>query len=455
MRCSMCRTALNPSWNLCPFCGTRVSAQSSARVSDPRVTWTAWRLYNRHFGSGLLAYLQDFVLLADGDISELVAAMRPSRFIATLSRLMRELVELSARPELPTAFRAVVLDFASQDHEAMITRRLTPTIAELHAAVRTLIDAGEIDPSLADQIGRYVERSNRADGIAQVASALTGLDSGIARVLGLVVAGLIDNARSNARKDQLGTAWAAMIMAGGEIAEQAWNTLVHKCADAGLLLREAAELTEVDSRAQALQAQLVAHQQSREGEFEQTLSSVHALAREHPHAASVLSVVTHGELLAEVRAQLLGSWLTRPWIGMDESAPARAHQHFLRLHVNDAVIAFFSTTILGQGKAGLVFTTASIQWQIADESPQRLSYAQLRPEKVGWSGSRLRIGAHRLELSSDTDADAAGRVLQACCRLLTVRPGPPECICGAPMHWLVYGPEAMQCPSCKASVGYL
>jgi hypothetical protein len=127
----------------------------------------------------------------------------------------------------------------------------------------------------------------------------------------------------------------------------------------------------------------------------------------------------------------------------------------LRLIPNDSVLAFFSTTVFGQGKAGLALTTASVQWLVADDEPRRLGYAQLRPDRVSWSATRLQIDGRDVELMGDTDADAAGRALQGCLRLLAVRPGPPECICGAPRHWLVFGPAAAVCPGCARRVDYL
>ncbi|KIG19641.1 hypothetical protein DB30_00150 [Enhygromyxa salina] len=138
---------------------------------------------------------------------------------------------------------------------------------------------------------------------------------------------------------------------------------------------------------------------------------------------------------------------------MDEDEQRRARQEFLRLPLGDSVIAFFSTSIFGQGKAGLVLTTASVQWLTGAE-PQRIGYAQLRPERISWSDKQLKIGDHQAELDTEVDAEAAGRVLQGCLRLLAVRPGPPECYCGAPMHWFVFGPKAAVCAGCRTTIEY-
>lgn len=87
-----------------------------------------------------------------------------------------------------------------------------------------------------------------------------------------------------------------------------------------------------------------------------------------PHAYPVEQLHKHVEPLAEVRAQLVGHWTTRLSIGINVDSLERAQQHFLRLLPGDGVLAFFATTVFGQGKAGVALTTSSVQWLGDDQT---------------------------------------------------------------------------------------
>lgn len=189
------------------------------------------------------------------------------------------------------------------------------------------------------------------------------------------------------------------------------------------MLREASELRAIEAEAGACWQALAEQQETRDGSFEQTLTRAHALARAHPDAYPMRQLVKHADPLAEVRGQLVGHWTSRLCIGIAVDTLARAQQHFLRLLPGDSVLAFFATTVFGQGKAGLALTTSSVQW-LGDEQAQRwVGYAQLRSVPIAWTDEHLVIGGE--QIGKFTARSRLSTRAQPCVR--AVRPGTGWC----------------------------
>jgi hypothetical protein len=451
--CTGCSKPLEPDWRLCPYCGVRVSRP--IRPASTATTWQLWRRYQYHVRDSLLPFLRSLAAAKSGSLEVKVEAWRPGRYAEALALARRRLVELGQDTRLPSEFRLALTVFGkSRDHEAQIAQALTLAITEVQAAVQVLIDAGDINASALQGVVGYLERRDQASTFAQVGAAVTGLDSGLLRIAAHVFTSWLSTSRSNARQQRWERACLDLAAAGDRLIERGWDDLVRRTQAAGLRLREAQDLRQLEAEADACWRSLVEQQDGNDGKFEQTHTRIHALAGQHPHAYPVEQLRKHADLLAEVRAQLVGHWISRVCIGINADSLERAQQHFLRLLPGDGVLAFFATTVFGQGKAGLALTTSSVQWLGNDQVPHRFGYAELRATTMTWTDEHVVVGGERIGELTARDAEAAGRALMACVRLSLAAPGPAVCPCGAPGHWLMFGADEARCPGCGGAVHY-
>ncbi|MFO7567102.1 MAG: hypothetical protein R6X02_30940 [Enhygromyxa sp.] len=414
-----------------------------------------WRRYQDHVRDDLLPFLRSLAAARSESLEVKVEAWRPARYAEALALAMRRLGELRQDTRLPPEFRLALTLFGnSRDHEAYIAQALAPAIIEVQAAVQALIEAGDINASALQRVAGYLERRDQASTFAQIGAAVTGLDSGLLRIVAQVFATWLATSRSNSRQQRWEHACLELAAAGDRLIEHGWDELVRQTRAAGLRLREAQDLRQLETEANVCWQTLVEQQSSNDGNFEQTLTSVHALARRHPRAYPVEQLRKHAELLAEVRAQLVGNWTSRLSIGITFDTLERAQQHFLRLLPGDGVLAFFATTVFGQGKAGLALTTSSVQWIGADQVPRRFGYADLHKTPITWTDNHVVVGGDRIGELSAHEAEVAGRALTACVRLSFAAPGPAICPCGAPGHWMMFGSDEARCPGCGGAVHY-
>jgi hypothetical protein len=452
--CTDCRKPLQPDWRLCPYCGVPISRPIT--VASPATIWQLWRRYQYHVRDSLLPFLRSFAAAKSESSEVKVEAWRPARYIESLALALRRLGELGQDTRLPPEFRLALTLFArSRDHEANVAQALTAEITEVSAAVQALIDAGDINPGALQQVAGYLERRDQASTFAQIGSALTGLDGGLLRIVAQVFTTWLAGSRSDARQQRWERACLELAAAGDRLIDRGWDDLVRRTQTAGLRLREAQELRQLEAEANTCWNSLVEQQRTDDGTFEQTLTSIHALARRHPHAYPVEQLRKHAELLAEVRGLLVGNLFTRISIGINVDTLERAQQHFLRLLPGDGVLAFFSTTVFGQGKTGLALTTSSVQWLGDDQVPRRYGYAQLRTTPITWTDEHVgMVGREQIPKLDAPEIEGAVRALSACIRLSLAAPGPPVCPCGAPGHWLTFGLDEARCPGCGGAVHY-
>lgn len=297
-------------------------------------------------------------------------------------------------------------------------------------------------------------RREQTDKFVQIGTAMTGLDGGLLRIAGLVLSSWLAASRANARQQGWKQACLNLAAAADALIARSGDDLVRRTQSAGLRLREARDLLQLEAEAAASWTNLVEQQQTTDGQFEQALTSIHALARQHPQVYPVQQLRKHADLLAEVRAPLIGHWLSRVSIGISAETLARAQQHFLRLLPGDGVLAFFATTVFGQGKAGLALTTSSVQWLGDDQIVHRYGYAQLNHATITWTDSHLIIDGNQFGELSEEENEAVVQALLACIRLSLADPGPAVCPCGAPGHWLHFGATEARCPGCSGAVNY-
>jgi hypothetical protein len=451
--CARCNKQLEPDWRLCPYCGARRSRPVTS--ASQATIWQLWYRYHRHVRDSLLPFLRSLAAAESESLEVKVEAWRPARYAEALALAMRRLVELGQDTRLPPEFRvALIVHGQSRKHEANIGQALAVPITEVQAAIQALIDAGDINASALQHVRGFLERREQSNTFAQIGAAMTDLDGGLLRFAAHVLTSLLSTSRANARQQRWTEACLQLAAAGDRLIEYSWDDVVRRTRTAGLRLCEAQELRQLETEAAACWTSLAEQQGTTDGQFEQALTRIHALERQHPHAHPIEQLRKHADLLAEVRALLVGHWTSRLCIGISVDNLARARQHFLRLLPGDGVLAFFATTVFGQGKAGLALTTSSVQWLGDDQLPRRFGYAQLSKARIEWTDSHLIVDGDQIGGLPERDAEAAGRALLACIRLSLAAPGPRVCPCGAPGHWLHFGSDEARCPGCGGAVNY-
>ncbi|PRP91059.1 hypothetical protein ENSA5_59080 [Enhygromyxa salina] len=454
-RCRGCNEALDPRWRVCPLCGLAI-ARGPVRQAPPTTAWQLWNRYQRHVRDDLRPFLLGVATAGNEELAVKVEAWRPARYIDAIAAAMRCLTELGEDTRLPGEFRRALTELGRfEHHEASIAQTLAPATLGVQVAVQALIEAGDINPGVLDSLAGYLERRDQANTFAEIGAAVTGLDLSMLRIVGRMFAGWLAASRATAREERWQAACIELAGAGDRLIDRVWDNLASRTRDNGLALPTARDLRALEAEADACWQTLAEQQDELDGGFELSLTHAHALASAHPDAYPIQQLVRHADLLAEVRAQLVGHWTSRICIGITEGVRERAQQHFLRLLPGDGVLAFFPTTVFGQGKAGLALTTSSVQWLGDDQTQRWCGYARLHRAPIRWQDEYLRIGGERIGKFLAEDAEGAGRALRACIELSVARPGPAVCPCGAPGHWLHFQAEQARCPGCGGAVHYV
>ncbi|MCA9682080.1 MAG: hypothetical protein KC457_07770 [Myxococcales bacterium] len=388
-----------------------------------------------------------------------LAEARRSRLAGALERVLAALrscgiddAVFASRDGVPCFVDRVELA-REREQEGKIAQALAMEILALRQAIQELVDAGDIDAGVLQVVEGWLARRDRAGSIGAWIGAI-GFDAGLVNPVGRLLAGWMEKAAANNREARWLEARQALLAAVNRLIERAWDHLAARCRDRGLALLDAATLRTPENEALAQLRALVEVQTSRDGSFERQHAAVHVLARARPLAPAVQRLRVHTDRLAAVRAPLLKNWGSRLWIGVHDDTLSRAQQHFLRLVPGDGVLAFIATTVFAQGKAGLAFTTSSVQWRIGDAPAQRLGYAALRDKPISASSEALFIAGHRIEGLDGDVVPACVEALQACLRLCLVDPGPAVCRCGAPGCWLNFADDRAYCRGCGGHVEY-
>ncbi|NVB41739.1 hypothetical protein G6O69_28150 [Pseudenhygromyxa sp. WMMC2535] len=452
MNCPNCATALDPSWRLCPFCGRPLPR--ATRVADEATHWALWTAYHRALGQGMRPFLRNLVAAQREELAVRVQASHPQQVVAAVAAAVRGLDSIADDRRLDRTFRLAVRELARDpEHEGKIAQALGFEILALRQAIQALVDAGDIDAGVLQAVGAWLERRDRAASIAGLMTVV-GFNAGAIDPISRLLARLMEKAAANGREAQWQQAQQALLAAVDRLLERVWDHLAGRSRDRGLALLDAATLKVPEQEASALWQALAEVQDSRDGAFERQHAAVHALVQARPLAPAAQRLRIHADRLAAVRAPLLNDWGTRLWIGITQGTLSRAQQEFLRLLPGDGVLAFIPTTVFGQGKAGLAFTTSSVQWQCGEGPAVRLGYAALRELPISASPEALFIAGLRVDNLDGDCAIPCAEALRACMQLCIADPGPADCRCGAPGCWLEFGDERARCRGCGRHVEY-